>query len=210
MEEALVALKEQGAVLIDPADFDTWGEFGDAELEVMLYEFKAGINNYLAGLGDAAPHQTLADLIEFNERNRDREMPYFGQEIFIQAQDKGPVTSADYIKALETCGRLAKTEGIDAVMDEHSLDALVAPTGGPAWVTDLVHGDHSYAGSSSAAAVAGYPNITVPAGYIHGLPVGLSLFGRAWSEPTLLKLAYAFEQATRRRRAPEFKPQAIG
>ena len=209
MEEALVALKEQGAELIDPADFDTWGEFGDAELEVMLYEFKAGINKYLAGLGDAAPRKTLADLIEFNEQNRDREMPYFGQEIFIQSQGKGPLTSPEYLELLDTCGRLARTEGIDAVMDTHNLDALVAPTGGPAWVTDLVHGDHSYAGSSSAAAVAGYPNITVPAGYIHGLPVGLSFFGRAWSEPTLLKLAYAFEQATEWRRAPEFKPEAI-
>ena len=209
MEEALVALKEQGAELIDPADFDTWGEFGDAELEVFLYEFKAGINSYLAGLGDAAPHKTLAALIEFNEQNRDREMPYFGQEIFIQSQEKGPLTSPAYLESLEICGRLARTEGIDSVMDRHNLDALVAPTGGPAWVTDLVHGDHSYAGSASAAAVAGYPNITVPAGFIHGLPVGLSLFGRAWSEPTLLTLAYAFEQATQWRRAPEFKPQAI-
>lgn len=175
----------------------------------MLYEFKAGINNYLAGLGDASQNRTLADLIEFNEQNRDREMPYFGQEIFIQSQDKGPLSSPDYLEALETCGRLARTEGIDAVMDRHQLDALVAPTGGPAWVTGLVHGDHSYAGSSSAAAVAGYPNITVPAGAIHGLPVGLSFFGRAWSEPSLLKLAYAFEQATQWRRAPELEPEAI-
>ena len=210
IEEALVALQEQGAELVDPADLDTWGEFGDAEYEVMLYEFKAGINNYLAGLGDAAPHKMLADLIEFNEQNRDREMPYFGQEIFIQAQVKGPLTSPAYLEMLETCGRLARTEGIDAVMDRHNLDALVAPTGGPAWVTDLVHGDHAYAGSSSAAAVAGYPNITVPAGYVHGLPVGLSFFGRAWSEPTLLRLAYAFEHATEWRRAPELKPNAIG
>ncbi len=209
MEEALVALKEQGAELIDPADFDTWDEFGNTEFEVMLYEFKTGINKHLAGLGDAVPSKTLADLIEFNERNRDREMPYFGQEIFIRSQEKGPLTSPEYLESLETCRRLARTEGIDAVMDRHNLDALVAPTGGPAWVTDLVHGDHSYAGSSTAAAVAGYPNITVPAGTIHGLPVGLSFFGRAWSEPTLLKLAYAYEQATEWRRAPEFKSQAI-
>lgn len=209
MEEALVALHKQGAELIDPAEFDTWSELEERELDVMLYEFKAGINTYLAGLGDASPNKTLADLIEFNERNRDREMPYFGQEIFLQSQDKGPLSSPDYLEALETCGRLARTEGIDAVMERHQLDALVAPTGGPAWVTDLVHGDHSYAGSSSAAAVAGYPNITVPAGAIHGLPVGLSFFGRAWSEPTLLKLAYAFEQATQWRRAPELKAEAI-
>jgi len=175
----------------------------------MLYEFKAGINKHLAGLGDAVSCRTLADLIEFNERNPDREMPYFGQEIFIRSQEKGPLTSPEYLESLENCRRLARTEGIDAVMDRHNLDALVAPTGGPAWVTDLVHGDHSYAGSSTAAAVAGYPNITVPAGYIHGLPVGLSFFGRAWSEPTLLKLAYAYEQATKWRRAPEFKSQAI-
>jgi len=210
IEEALVALKDQGADLIDPVGFDTWDEFGDAEFEVMLYEFKAGINHYLAGLGDAAPQKTLAELIEFNERNRDREMPYFGQEIFIQAQEKGPLTSPDYVEKLETCRRLARSEGIDAVMDRHHLDALVAPTGGPAWVTDLVLGDHSYTGSSSAAAVAGYPNLTVPAGYVHGLPVGLSFFGRAWSEPTLLKLGYAFEQSTKWRRAPEFKPNALG
>jgi len=209
IEAALIALKEQGAELIDPADFDTWGEFDGTEFEVMLYEFKAGINNYLARLGEAAACKTLADLIEFNEQNRDREMPYFGQEIFIQSQNKDALTSHDYLESLETCRRLSRTEGIDAVMDRHNLDALVAPTGGPAWVTDLVHGDHSYAGSSTVAAVAGYPNITVPAGYIQGLPVGLSFFGRAWSEPTLLKLAYAYEQATEWRRAPEFKPQAI-
>lgn len=209
MEEALVTLKEQGAELIDPADFDTWGNLDEAEFEVMLYEFKAGINKYLAGLGDAVSCRTLADLIDFNEQNRDREMPYFGQEIFIQSQEKGPLTSHEYLESLETCRRLARGEGIDTAMERHNLDALVAPTGGPAWVTDLVHGDHSYAGSSTAAAVAGYPNITVPAGYVHGLPVGLSFFGRAWSEPTLIKLAYAYEQATEWRRTPEFKSQAI-
>jgi amidase len=209
IEDALVALREQGAELVDPAEFGTWDEFDKAELEVLLYEFKAGINKYLAGLGAAAPNKTLAELIEFNERNRNREMPYFGQEIFIQAQEKGPLTSPEYLEALESCRRLSRKEGIDAVMDRHNLDALVAPTGGPAWVTDLVHGDHSYAGSSSAAAVAGYPNITVPAGHVHGLPVGLSFFGRAWSEPRLLELAYAFEQATTWRHPPEFKPQAI-
>lgn len=204
MEEALVALKEQGAELIDPADFDTWGDFGDAEYEVMLYEFKDGLNKYLSSLGDAAPHRTLADLIEFNEQNRDREMPYFGQEIFIQAQEKGSLESPAYLEKLATCRRLTRAEGIDAVMDQHNLDALVAPTGGPAWVTDLVHGDHSYAGSSSAAAVAGYPNITVPAGYVHGLPVGMSFFGRAWSEPTLIRVAYAYEHATMHRTPPTF------
>jgi len=131
-------------------------------------------------------------------------MPYFGQELFIQAQEKGPLTDKAYIDALERCARLSRQEGLDALMDRHHLDAVVAPSGGPAGKTDPVYGDRDAGGSSSPAAVAGYPNVTVPAGYVFGLPVGISFFGRAYSEPTLLRLAYAFEQGTKVRRAPTF------
>jgi len=151
---------------------------------------------------------TLEEIIEFNEHNREKEMPYFGQDTFIKAQAKGPLTEKAYLDALEKDHRLTRKEGIDAVMEKFQLDALVAPTGGPAFLTDLVDGDHDTGGSSTPAAVAGYPNITVPAGFIFGLPVGISFFGRAYSEPTLIKLAYSFEQATRHRRAPRFLPTA--
>ncbi len=152
--------------------------------------------------------KTLADVIAFNEAHRDQEMPYFGQELFLKAQDKGPLTDLAYVEALTHDRRLATVEGIDAVMDKEKLDAIVAPTGGPAWVTDLVDGDHFSGGLSTPPAVAGYPHVTVPAGHVFGLPVGLSFTGRPWSEPTLLKLAYAFEQATRHRRPPRFLPTA--
>ena len=147
---------------------------------------------------------TLQDIIDFNERNRQKEMPYFGQDLFVKAQAKGPLTEKEYVDALAKNHQLARTEGIDALMDKNKLDAIVAPTGGPAWLTDLINGDHSAGGSSNAAAVAGYPNINVTAGFISGLPVGISFFGRAWSEPTLIKLAYSFEQATKARQAPRF------
>jgi amidase len=149
---------------------------------------------------------SLEELIAFNEKSREKEMPYFGQDVFIQAQAKGPLTSKEYLDALASNHRLARTEGIDATMDRLHLDAIVAPTAGPAWLTDLVDGDHDSGGSSNAAAVAGYPDVTVPAGYIFGMPVGISFFGRAWSEPTLLKLAYAFEQVTKIRKPPQFLP----
>jgi amidase len=152
--------------------------------------------------------KSLVDLIAFNNQNASKEMPYFGQDMFLKAQAKGPLTEREYIDALEKNHRLARIEGIDAVMDKNKLDALIAPTGGPAWVTDLITGDHFGGGSSNAAAVAGYPNINVMAGSIFGLPVGISFFGRAWSEPRLLSMAYAFEQATQARKAPKFLAKA--
>ena len=202
MDEAIAVMKRQGATIIDPADIPTTGKFDDSEFEVLLYEFKADLNKYLRERGSAA--RSLKDLIEFNEKNRDREMPYFGQEIFIRAEAKGPLTDKDYKEALSKNHRMARTEGIDAVMIEHKLDALVGPTGGPPWTTDLVNGDHFSGSSSTPAAVAGYPNINVPAGFIYGLPVGISFFGRAYTEPVLIRLAYAFEQATRLRQPPRF------
>jgi len=206
MEDALQALKQQGAILVDPADIPSLGKFGDSEFEVLLYELKADLNNYLAALGPDAPVRTLADVIAFNEKNRDREMPYFGQDTFIKSEAKGPLTEKAYLDALANDVKQSRAEGIDAVMDKFQLDALVAPTSGPAWLTDLIDGDHDSGGSSTPAAVAGYPNINVPLGFVRGLPVGISFFGRAYSEPVLIRIAYAFEQATRFRRAPQFLP----
>jgi amidase len=204
MEESLDVMKRQGATLVDPADIETFGKFDDSELLIFMHELKADLNAYLARLGPSAPVRTLKDIIEFNDRNRQKEMPYFGQDLFVKAEAKGPLTEKAYVDALAKNHQLARTEGLDAIMDKHRLDALVGPTGGPAWLTDLVNGDHSAGGSSNAAAVAGYPNINVTAGSIFGLPVGISFFGRAWSEPTLIKLAYSFEQATKARQTPRF------
>jgi amidase len=206
MAEAIAVMKREGATIVDPADIDSFGKFDDSETLVLDYELKADIQKYLARLGPASPMKTLQDLIEFNSRNAQKEMPYFGQDIFLRAQGRGPLTSREYIDALEKNHRLARLEGIDAVMDKNKLDVLIAPTGGPAWLTDLLVGDHFGGGSSNAAAVAGYPNINVTAGYLFGLPVGLSFFGRAWSEPTLLKIAYGFEQHTQARKPPTFLP----
>ncbi len=202
------AMKKLGAVVVDPAEIETAGKFDDTELEVLLYELKADLNKYLESLGPRAPVRSLKEIIEFNERNSEKEMPYFGQDLFIKAEAKGPLTSKEYIEALAKNQRLSRTEGIDAVMMKHKLDAMVAPTGGPAWPTDLLNGDHFTGGYSSPSAVAGYPHITVPAGYVHGLPVGISFFGQAYSEPVLIKLAFAFEQATKFRRPPQFLPTA--
>jgi amidase len=208
VNDCIDIIKKRGAIVVDPADIPTQGKFDDSELEVLLYEFKADLNAYLAALGPRAPVKSLKEIIDFNEQYRDREMPYFGQDLFVKAQAKGPLTDKAYRDALAKNRRLSRKEGIDAVMDKNKLDALIAPTGGPAWTTDWINGDHFTGGYSTASAVAGYPHITVPAGYVFGLPVGISFFGRAWSEPTLIKFAYAFEQATKARRAPQFLPTA--
>ncbi|HEY6370141.1 MAG TPA: amidase [Candidatus Sulfotelmatobacter sp.] len=206
MEQSLAVLKQQGATLVDPADIETLGKFDESELLVFMYELKADLNAYLARLGPGAPVRSLQEIIEFNNGNRQKEMLYFGQDLFVKAQAKGPLTDKEYLDALAKNHQLARNEGIDALMDKNHLDAILAPTGGPAWLTDLVTGDHFAGGSSNAAAVAGYPNINVTAGFLWGLPVGISFFGRAWSEPTLIRIAYSFEQATKARQAPRFLP----
>ncbi|HEX3102998.1 MAG TPA: amidase [Terriglobales bacterium] len=203
MNHLIDEMKSAGAEIVDPADLESFGKFDDTELLVLMYELKADLNAYLASRPDAQVH-TLADVIAFNDKNKEKEMPYFGQDLFLKAQEKGPLTDKEYVAALAANHKLSREGGIDGVMDKFHLDAIVAPTGGPAWLTDLVDGDHSGGGSSNAAAVAGYPNINVPAGFIFGLPVGISFFGRAWSEPTLLKIAYGFEQLVKARRGPQF------
>jgi amidase len=205
METLLDDMKQAGAEIIDPADIPTIGKFDESELTVFLYELKADLAAYLARRPGSAV-KSLKDVIAFNELHRDRELPYFGQDIFIKAEQKGPLDAKEYLDALALNHQLSRTEGIDFVMDKWKLDALVAPTGGPAWITDLINGDRVAGGSSSAAAVAGYPNINVTAGSLWGLPVGISFFGRAWSEPTLLKIAYSFEQLTKARQKPRFMP----
>ena len=205
MNRAIAEMKAAGAEIIDPADLESHGKFDDTELLVLMYELKADLNSYLAQRPGARV-RSLVDVITFNEKNKDKEMPYFGQDLFLKAQDKNPLTDKEYNAALAANHSLSREHGIDGVMEKFRLDALVAPTGGPAWLTDLANGDHAVGGSSNAAAVAGYPNINVPAGFVFGLPVGISFFGRAWSEPTLLKIAYGFEQLVKARKAPEFLP----
>ena len=206
MESCLQVIKDLGAELIDPVDLEE--KFSETEMEVLLYEFKADLNAYLAGLGTQVRVHSLKEIIEFNQKHADRIMPHFGQERMLQAEAKGPLTDEAYLKALETNHRLSREEGIDAALQQHNLDALVAPSGAPAWLTDLVNGDLYSGGGVSAPAVAGYPHITVPAGYISGLPVGISFFGGAYQEPVLLRLAYAFEQALPARQPPRFLPSA--
>ncbi len=203
MQQCIEELKRQGAEITDPADLPSHGKYGDDEMTALQYEFKADLNAYLRARGSDL---TLEKLIAFNEQHRAEEMPYFEQEIFVESQKRGPLTDEAYRKAIESAQRQARAEGIDAVIAKFKLDAIVAPTAGPAWLIDWVNGDHDTGGCSTPAAVAGYPHITVPAGFVRGLPIGISFFGPAWSEPTLLKLAYAFEQATKARRKPTFAP----
>jgi amidase len=206
MREAIEAMKAHGATIVDPVEMKSFDALGNAEDTVLMYELKSDMAGYLARLGPAAPVKSLKEIIAFNERERESEMPYFGQELFLKAESKGTLKDREYLEAAEKCRTLAGKEGIDAAILRHKLDALIAPTDSPAWLTDLVDGDHFLGGSSTAAAVAGYPSVTVPAGLIFGLPVGISFFGRAWSEPTLVRLAYAFEQATHHRQKPRFLP----
>jgi amidase len=208
LDAAILALRDAGAVVVDQLTLPTAQKFDDAELEVMLYEFKASINSYLASLGPASAVKTLTDLIAFNQAEHDREMPWFGQELFERAQKKGPLGEPAYRAARARCLRMARREGLDRLLDPHRLDAIIAPSNQPAWITDLLNGDHFTGGNTAFAAVAGYPSLTVPMGFTHALPLGLSFIGRPWNEGTLIKLAYAFEQHTRARRAPRFLPTA--
>jgi amidase len=204
IEGCIEEMKRLGAVIVDPANIENIDELRRSEIEVLHYEFKADLNKYLADLGPGAPVHSLKEIIAFNEENKDKVMPYFGQERMLAAEEKDPLTSEEYLKALETSQRLSRKEGIDGTLQKYNLDAIVAPSGGPAWLIDWVAGDNHSGGSSSPAAVAGYPNITVPAGYIFGLPIGISFIGGAYQEPKLLKLVFAFEQGTRIRKPPQY------
>jgi len=208
VETTIKLLRDHGAEVVDPADLETAGQLGTNERDVLQYEFKADLNAYLATMPANVKYRTLADLIAFNEANKDREMPYFGQETFIACQAKGPLTEQPYLDARAKCIELTRAKGIDATMDKHGLDAMMGPSGGPAGLVDLVTlgGGGGGGGSSQFPAVSGYPHITVPAGFHMGLPMGISFYGRAWSEGVLIKVAYAFEQATKARKAPTFVP----
>jgi len=204
VEEALKVLQAKGAILVDPVELPNVAKYAQTEFEVLLYELKADIEAYLAEFAPGSSIKTLKDIIDFNENNARREMPFFGQEHFLRAVAKGGLESKEYRDALDNNHRYSRAEGIDKVLKEHGLDALVAPSNGPAWLTDFIKGDASGGSFSSPAAVAGYPHITVPAGLVHGLPAAISFVGTAWSEPTLIRFGYAYEQATRHRRAPTF------
>ena len=206
-EDAILAMRDAGAVIVDPANLPVANWRDELPLIVLEYEFKADLNAYLATLGPDAPVRTLAEIIEFNEQNAELEMPWFGQQRMIASQARGPLTDEVYLNAVRTIQRGNREEGIDALMNEHQLDAIVAPTRDLPWTTDHIKGDRLDGGSSAGpAAIAGYPDISVPMGFVSGLPAGVSFFGRAWSEPVLIRIAYAFEQATQHRRAPTFAP----
>jgi len=208
IEEAIQKLREIGAEIIDPVEIKTLDELRDPEFQVLLYDFKHDLNEYIAKYGPINSLKNINDIIRFNNENQEKVMPHFKQELFIMANEKGSLTDDEYKEALEKCHNLSRQEGIDKVLKEHNLDAIAAPSGGAAWVIDYINGDHGTVGSSSAAAVAGYPNITIPAGYVYGLPVGISFFSGAFEEPKLIKIAYAFEQATKIRKPPMF-PQKV-
>ncbi len=206
-EDAIQAMADAGAVVVDPANLPQAAWNDELPLLLLEYEFKADLNAYLATLGPDAPVRTLAEIIAFNEANADREMPHFGQERMIASEARGPLTDEAYLNAKRTIQRANREDGIDALMDEHQLDAIIAPTRDLPWVTDHIKGDRLDGGSSAGpAAIAGYPDISVPMGFVSGLPAGVSFFGRAWSEPVLIRIAYAYEQATQQRRAPTFAP----
>jgi amidase len=205
-QAALDDMRSAGATVVDIPEVDAWRRMGRPSGVVMRYEFKADLNAYLAGLGPDAPVKTLEEIIAFNEANADRELPFFQQETMLQAQERGPLTEPEYLEAREEALRLSRDEGIDRVMEEHELDAIVAPTGSPAWTTDLINGDRYHMGSSSPAAISGYPNISVPMGFFRELPVNISIWGRAWSEPELLSVAFAYEERTQHRQKPKFIP----
>jgi amidase len=203
VEKELAVLKAQGAILVDVQVPNT-DKYNDSELEVLLAEFRPDLEAWLRDYAPHAPVKSMADIIAFNEKNAGRELRHFGQEHLVAAQKKPGLDDKTYRDALANNLRYAREEGIDKILKEEKLDALVAPTGGVAWLTDYINGDH-YGGSfSSPAAVAGYPHVTVPAGFVAGLPVGLSFVGTAWTEASLIGMAYAYEQASRRRRAPNF------
>jgi len=208
-EHALAVMKDRGAVIVDPANIATAGKFGDAEFDVLLYEFKSDLARYLATRPSGASARTLEDLVAYNRAHAAAEMPYFGQEIFEMSAKKGPLTSAGYRQALARCRTMSRTQGLDATFAKHRVDAIVAPTSGPPGLIDLVNGDSGSGGSSTTpCAVAGYPAITVPMGYARGLPLGITVMGRAWSEAMLLKLAFAYEQASKVRKTPGFAATA--
>lgn len=208
IEDGIAEMKRRGAEIVDPADLPTQATYRESENDVLQYEFKADLNAYLSGLDRSVSVRSLSGLIAFNENHRDREMPIFGQEILLQSEKRGPLTDKAYLDALARNRRLTQREGIDAVLQKHRVDAIVAPTSGPAWLIDWVQGDRDVPDCTGPAAMAGYPHITVPAGFVHGLPIGISFFGARWSEPVLLRIAFAFEQATKARKAPHFLPTA--
>lgn len=210
MAECIAVLQRCGANVVDPVEIKTANQLRDPEWKTLQYEFKADLNRYLAGVGPEVAVHSLADVIAFNQEHRERVMPYFGQELHTMSQEQGSLESEEYLQLTAEKQRLARDEGIDATMQEHNLDAIMAPSNGPGWVTDLLTGDRFLGSSSGPAAVAGYPNITVPAGYVYGMPIGVSFFAGPWQEPTILRIAYAFEQATQVRKPPQFRQTATG